>query len=79
MDNGAAEKKCTSAHCADCESSGLRAGLERCRGVLRHWISSNVRSSFSLKVDFESSVALLLLYAGIGYYVGTAALEAMAK
>lgn len=62
---------------SDCKSTGLRPGFERRRSLLRHWIGTNVRSSLSLKVDFESSLALLLLYAGAGYFVGTAILEGL--
>lgn len=57
-------------HAVDNQSVGI---LDRFRihgSNVRSWFLSDVRSSSRVSVDIESSVALLFLYAALGFSVG---------
>lgn len=76
MENGKQNENCDPvSHTGDCSCHRPRGRFERCYSALRNWLKSDVRSTFSLKIDFESSLALLLLYTAVGIVAGQAIVE----
>lgn len=51
---------------------GLLGRTSARSNLLWHWLRRDVRSSLAFSVSFESSVALVLLWASIGYWVSSA-------